>query len=123
MARTSPKIKRRFRRKKGARKNLLGTSARPRLSIYRSNTHIYAQIVDDDKSHTLVSASTVTGDCKSQMAKDDDKSASAKKVGLVLAERAKAAGIESVIFDRNGFKYHGRIASLADGAREGGLVF
>jgi large subunit ribosomal protein L18 len=100
------------------RKRLTGTPERPRLAVFRSGKHIYAQIVDDTKSHTLVAASSIEKDVKGGGNKDG-----AKIVGTTLAERAKKAGIEVVVFDRGGFRYHGRIAALADGAREGGLKF
>jgi large subunit ribosomal protein L18 len=109
-----------FRRKKSVRRNMAGTAAKPRLTVFRSNTHIYAQIIDDDLGSTLASASSLLSDAKGA---DGGKKGMAKKVGQILAERAKGAGVEQVIFDRNGYKYHGRVAALADGAREGGLSF
>jgi large subunit ribosomal protein L18 len=110
-------IKRRHFR---VRKKVTGVAERPRLVVTRSSRHIYAQIVDDTKGHTLVSASTLDADLRGG---SDAKSAAATKVGALIAERAKAAGIESVVFDRGGRKYHGRVAALADGAREAGLRF
>lgn len=110
----------RGRRHFRVRKNLHGTAQRPRLVVTRSLKHITAQIVDDDKGHTLVSASTMD---ESVRGGDGDKKAASKKVGELLADRAKAAGIEDVVFDRGGNAYHGRIAALADAAREGGLRF
>ena len=101
------------------RKKISGTPARPRLVVTRSNRHMVAQVVDDTAGHTLVSASTLEADLR---AFDGDKVAKAKKVGELVAERAKKAGIESVVFDRGGNKYHGRVAAVADGAREGGLA-
>ncbi|MBC7309022.1 MAG: 50S ribosomal protein L18, partial [Tetrasphaera sp.] len=92
---------------------------RPRLVVSRSSRHIYAQIVDDTVGRTLVSASTMEADLRSF---DGDKTAKAKKVGELLAERAKSAGVEAVVFDRAGNKYHGRVAAIAEGAREGGLA-
>ena len=109
------RIKRHIR----VRGKITGTSERPRLNVFRSNANIYAQIIDDVNGVTLVSANTLekafegaTGNCEA-----------AKKVGLALAERAKAKGIEQVVFDRSGYVYHGRVAALAEGAREGGLEF
>ena len=114
------KLKReqRQRRKTGIRKRIIGTSERPRLTVYRSLKHIYAQIIDDASGKTLVSASSV----QAHLEKGYNKGA-ATEVGKALAEKAKAAGVEVVAFDRNGFKYHGRIKALADAAREGGLKF
>jgi large subunit ribosomal protein L18 len=102
------------------RKKVTGIAERPRLVVTRSSRHIYAQIVDDTKGHTLVSASTLDASLRGA---GDAKSAAATKVGALIAERAKAAGIETVVFDRGGRKYHGRVAALADGAREAGLRF
>jgi len=109
---------RRQRRKTGIRKRVIGTSERPRLTVFRSVKHIYAQVIDDVTGKTLVSASTV----QESVEKGGNKSA-AEKVGTALAERAKAAGITKVAMDRNGFKYHGRLKALADAARKGGLQF
>ncbi len=108
----------RIRRQVRGRKKISGTPERPRLVVSRSTRHLFAQIVDDTEGKTLVSASTMEGDLRSF---DGDKTAKAKKVGELIAERAKAAGVEAVVFDRGGNKYHGRIAAIADGAREGGL--
>ena len=110
------KARRHFR----VRKNVRGTAQRPRLVVTRSLRHIGAQIVDDTRGHTLVSASTLDASLRSG---DGDKSAQAGKVGALLAERAKAAGISKVVFDRGGNRYAGRIAALADAAREAGLEF
>jgi len=115
-ARASSRLRRQIR----GRKKISGTAARPRLVVTRSTKHITAQVVDDLVGQTLVSASSLEGDLR---AFDGDKSAKAKKVGELVAARAKDKGIESVVFDRSGNKYHGRIAALADGAREGGLTF
>lgn len=101
------------------RKKISGTTARPRLVVTRSARHMVAQLVDDTVGKTLVSASTLEADVR---ALDGDKTAKATKVGELVAERAKAAGIEAVVFDRGGNKYHGRVAAVADGAREGGLA-
>jgi len=117
---TSARTKSRLRRQVRTRKKVSGTAQRPRLVVTRSSRHMVAQVVDDVQGNTLVSASTMEADLRSA---DGDKSAKAKRVGEVVAERAKAAGVQSVVFDRAGNKYHGRVAALADGAREGGLEF
>ena len=105
------------KRHRRVRKKVIGSPERPRLAVYRSNRHIYAQVIDDVAGRTLAAASTlVTGD-------GEDPKAKAKAVGVQLAEKAKAAGVTRVKFDRGGFRYHGRIQALADGAREGGLEF
>jgi large subunit ribosomal protein L18 len=117
---TSARTKSRLRRQVRTRKKVSGTAQRPRLVVTRSSRHMVAQVVDDVQGNTLVSASTMEADLRSL---DGDKSAKAKRVGEVVAERAKAAGVQSVVFDRAGNKYHGRVAALADGAREGGLEF
>lgn len=102
------------------RKKVSGTAARPRLVVTRSARHMFVQVVDDTKGVTLASASTMEAD----MRKDGgDKTAKARKVGALVANRAKAAGVDTVVFDRGGSKYTGRVAALAEGAREGGLVF
>ncbi|MFX1822017.1 MULTISPECIES: 50S ribosomal protein L18 [Micrococcaceae] len=108
----------RSRRQLRIRKRISGTSVRPRLVVNRSARHVFVQVVDDTKGQTVASASTLEADLR---AFDGDKTAKAKRVGELVAERAKAAGIEAVVFDRGGNKYHGRIAAVADGAREGGL--
>jgi large subunit ribosomal protein L18 len=110
------KARRHFR----VRKNVRGSAERPRLVVTRSSRHISAQIIDDLKGHTLVSASTLDASLRGA---EGDKSAQAKKVGALLGERAKAAGLSKVVFDRGGNKYAGRIAALADAAREAGLEF
>jgi large subunit ribosomal protein L18 len=102
------------------RKKLFGTAERPRLVVTRSSKHISVQVVDDLVGKTVASASTMEADLR---AFEGDKTAKAKRVGELVAERAKAAGVDGVIFDRAGNKYHGRVAALADGAREGGLAF
>ncbi|MEZ4983455.1 MAG: 50S ribosomal protein L18 [Saprospiraceae bacterium] len=101
------------------RKNIIGTQERPRLSVFRSNRYIYAQLVDDRQGHTLVQASSF----EPVVANAGNKTDQSTAVGKLLAERAKAAGIEAVVFDRAGYLYHGRVKALADGAREGGLQF
>ena len=108
----------RSRRQLRIRKRISGTAVRPRLVVNRSARHVFVQVVDDTKGLTVASASTLEADLR---AFEGDKKAKAKRVGELVAERAKAAGIEAVVFDRGGNKYHGRIAAVADGAREGGL--
>jgi large subunit ribosomal protein L18 len=112
----------RARRHVRVRKNLQGTAVRPRLNVYRSLSAIYAQVIDDQSGRTLVSASTVDHDLRDKV-KGLKKSEQAKMVGQTVAERAKDKGIQSVVFDRSGYRYIGRIKALADGAREGGLQF
>ena len=104
------------------RKKISGTPERPRLCVYRSNAHIYAQIIDDTKGNTLFAASTVEKEIAAQIS-EMDKKAAAKLVGKTVAERAIAGGVKEVIFDRGGYLYTGRVAQLAAGAREGGLDF
>jgi large subunit ribosomal protein L18 len=108
----------RGRRHLRLRKKVAGTTARPRLVVSRSSRHVFVQIVDDTVGKTVASASTMEADLRSF---EGDKTAKARKVGELLAERAKSAGVEAVVFDRGGNKYHGRIAAIAEGAREGGL--
>ena len=110
------------RRRQRIRKRIFGTDDRPRLSVYRSKGHIYAQIINDFKGHTLVAASTMDTKLRSSLGATGT-IAAAKAVGQLLAERAKAANIQSVVFDRGGRVYHGRIKALADASREGGLTF
>ncbi|MGN8875881.1 50S ribosomal protein L18 [Pseudoflavonifractor sp. HCP28S3_F10] len=109
----------RLKRHKRVRAKISGTPERPRLNVFRSETNIYAQIIDDVNGKTLVSASSL----EKAFECDGTKTDAAKKVGQVVAERAKAAGISKVVFDRGGYVYHGRVAALAEGAREGGLQF
>lgn len=113
------KLSRRERIKRGIRKRLSGSTERPRLSVYRSNKGIYAQIIDDITGNTLVSASSLSKEFSASGTKIEQ----SKVVGKLVAEKAVAAGINQVVFDRNGYLYHGRIKSLAEGAREGGLTF
>ncbi|MFN8348408.1 MAG: 50S ribosomal protein L18 [Spirosomataceae bacterium] len=115
----SVKSERRQRIKYRIRKKVAGTTDKPRLSVFRSNARIYAQVIDDTKGQTLVSASSVELDAAKASVNAED----AKKVGLKLAEKAIAAGVSVVVFDRNGYLYHGKVKALADGAREGGLKF
>jgi large subunit ribosomal protein L18 len=118
MALTKPqRLKRRHRR---VRKKIMGTEQRPRVAVFRSNKHVYAQAIDDIAGRTLAAASTVEAD---QRKGATATVGAAKSVGLLLAERCRGAGITTVVFDRGGFTYHGRVAAVADGAREGGLVF
>ena len=112
----------RKRRQRRIRMKISGTAERPRLNVFRSLGHIYAQVIDDVAGHTIASASTVDKNLRGQL-DGKDKSEQAKMVGEAVAQRAKDAGVETVIFDRGGFIYHGRIKALAEGAREGGLKF
>jgi len=115
------KIVGRERRKLRIRKKIAGTAERPRLSIFRSARHIYAQVIDDASGTTLAHASTLSEDLKGQL--EGDKSDAAKKVGALIAKVCKSKGIEKVVFDRNGYLYHGRLSALAQAAREAGLEF
>jgi|SRR3954449_6272660 large subunit ribosomal protein L18 len=117
---TSARVASRLRRQVRGRKRVSGTPERPRLVVTRSSKHITAQVVDDLAGRTLASASTMEADLRSL---EGDKSAKARRVGELVAERARAEGIDGVVFDRAGNKYHGRVAALADAAREGGLAF
>jgi len=112
----------REKRKARIRRKITGTAARPRLTVYKSLKHMYAQLVDDTTGKTLVSVSTGSKALKNEV-KDDDKTAAAKKVGEAIARAAKEKGIEAVVFDRNGFDYHGRVQAVAAAAREAGLKF
>ncbi|MDM4761478.1 50S ribosomal protein L18 [Galbitalea sp. SE-J8] len=107
------------RRHARLRKKIVGTESRPRLVVTRSARHVFVQVVDDSKGHTVASASTLEADLREF---DGDKTAKAHRVGELVAERARSAGIEAVVFDRGGSKYAGRVAAVADGAREGGLA-
>ena len=117
---TARRVKSRLRRQVRGRKRVFGTAERPRLVVTRSTKHITVQVVDDLVGKTVASASTMEADLRTF---EGDKTAKAKRVGELVAERAKAAGVDGVVFDRAGNKYHGRVAALADGAREGGLTF
>ncbi len=112
----------RLRRHRRVRVRVTGTPERPRLNVFRSLEHIYAQVIDDVAGSTLASASTIDAEVRKQL-EGKNKSDSAKLVGQIVAARAKNAGITKVVFDRGGYKYHGRVKALADGAREGGLDF
>lgn len=121
MAKTNPKTKARLRRKRHIRKTVHGTPERPRLTVFRSAKHIYAQIVDDEAGITLASASTLSPEVDLDAGKGSKVGAAA--VGKLIGERAAAKEIKAVVFDRNGYQYHGRIAALANAAREAGLEF
>ena len=108
----------RLRRRRRVRAKVRGTAERPRLSVFRSNRGIQAQLIDDVAGHTVAAVNWTEGDLKGLGTMEQ-----AKKAGELLAERAKSAGVENVIFDRGGYRYHGRVKALADGAREGGLTF
>ncbi len=117
---TSPKQQIRYKRKRRIRGRLEGTAERPRLAVFRSNSHLYAQVIDDTKGHTLVSASTLEGELKEKVGGSVE---GAKTLGALIAKRAVAKNVSAVVFDRSGYLYHGRIKALADAAREGGLKF
>lgn len=122
MGSLDPRKKSRLKRKKRIRKNLAGTQDRPRLSVFRSTKHIYAQIIDDTCGHTMSAASSMEKTVKEQP-EFENKVAVAAYVGKLLAERAIEKGVKKVVFDRNGFLYHGRVKAVSDGAREAGLEF
>ncbi len=108
----------RLRRRRRVRARITGTAARPRLSVYRSNRGVFAQLIDDGKGHTVAAVNWIEPDLRKLTASEQ-----AKRAGELLAERAKKAGVETCVFDRGGYQYHGRVQALAEGAREGGLVF
>ncbi len=112
----------RTRRHMRVRKNVTGTPERPRLNVFRSHKHIYAQVIDDIAGHTLAAASTVDTELRDEL-EGKSKMERAKEVGKLVAERAKGAGVKQVVFDRGGYQYHGRVKALADAAREAGLEF
>jgi large subunit ribosomal protein L18 len=114
--------KQRVRRHRRVRKKVAGTQDRPRLNVYRSLNQIYAQVIDDDRGHTLVSVSSLDGSITSKL-KGKTKTEQARLIGEEVAKRAKKAGVKSVVFDRGGYRYHGRVRALAEAAREGGLEF
>ncbi|MCW5827749.1 MAG: 50S ribosomal protein L18 [Deltaproteobacteria bacterium] len=122
MAKTEDRKGRRTLRHQRITKKVQGTPERPRLAVFRSNRHIYAQVVDDQGGRTLVAASTLSKDLKGKVAKIGTVDA-AKQVGLLVAEKAKAAKVTKVVFDRGGYAYHGQVKALADAAREAGLEF
>ncbi|HEX6752503.1 MAG TPA: 50S ribosomal protein L18 [Solirubrobacterales bacterium] len=109
---------RRLRRRRRVRARVTGTAERPRLSVYRSNRGVFAQLIDDGKGQTVAAVNWIEPELRKLTASDQ-----AKRAGELLAERGKAAGVESCVFDRGGYQYHGRVKALAEGAREGGLVF
>ena len=109
---------RRLKRRRRVRSRVIGTAERPRLSVYRSNRGVFAQLIDDAQGHTVAAVNWIEPDLRKLKASDQ-----AKKAGELLAERAKKAGVESCVFDRGGYQYHGRVKALAEGAREGGLAF
>ena len=121
-SKTNPRQQARLKRKKRIRKKMSGNPERPRLSVFRSSKHIYAQLIDDDSGATLVAVSTLHPDVR-QQEKVKGKIEDAKRVGKMIADQAKAKGITEVVFDRNGFLYHGRVRALATAAREAGLEF
>jgi large subunit ribosomal protein L18 len=108
----------RLRRRRRVRARITGTAERPRLSVYRSNRGVFAQLIDDGKGHTVAAVNWIEPELRKLTASEQ-----AKRAGELLAERAKKAGVETCVFDRGGYQYHGRVQALADGAREGGLVF
>lgn len=112
----------RLHRKERIRKKLSGSPEQPRLTVYKSLRHMVAQVIDDSTGRTLAYASTLSKELKGKLG-EGDKKAAAKQVGTLIAQKCKAANIAKVVFDRNGFPYHGRVAAIADGAREGGLKF
>ncbi|MDR2460815.1 MAG: 50S ribosomal protein L18 [Deltaproteobacteria bacterium] len=122
MTQTNKRTLSRLTRQKRVRKKLKGTTLKPRLSVFRSANHIYAQVIDDDKGVTLAAASTLTKEVKGELT-GKKKSEAAKLVGKAIAQAAKEKGVDKVVFDRNGFLYHGRVKALSEGAREGGLEF
>ena len=119
---SATKIDARLKRKKSIRKRIQGTMERPRLSVFRSTKHIHAQVIDDDKQTTLASASSLEPELEASL-KGLKKRDRAKHIGKLIAQRCLSKGVSQVVFDRNGFIYHGRVSALADGAREGGLKF
>ena len=123
MKEAAKKTMRRQRRKRRVRKRVSGTLERPRLSVFRSHKHIYAQVIDDTASRTLVDASSAAKVLSEKLAGKGGTKGAAEVVGTALAEKAVAAGIRKIVFDRNGYPYHGRIQALADAARKGGLEF
>ncbi len=122
MSATNPKQVARLKRQKRIRKRTQGTTQRPRLCVFRSAKHIYAQVIDDTHGQTLASASSMESDIR-QRADFDNKVALATHIGKLIGERAQEKGVKQVVFDRNGFLYHGRIKAVSDGARESGLDF
>lgn len=123
MGKTDTKLKSRSRRRISIRKKIRGDSERPRLAVFRSNRHIYCQLINDVEGKTVASASSKAKEIQDKISELKGKSAVAREVGRLISARAAGAGFQQVIFDRGGFRYHGRVKALADGAREGGLKF
>ena len=123
MAKTRMRKARRQMRHRRVRKKIVGTSGRPRMAVFRSLNHIYVQVIDDSQGHTVAAASSLDPEIRSEVNGGMAKSDVASLVGKLVAERASERGVRNVVFDRGGFKYHGRTRALADAAREGGLVF
>lgn len=123
MGKANPKVAARMKRKQRIRKSLSGTPDRPRLCVFRSSKHIYAQVIDDTKGHTIASASTLDETLRSQGDTKRNKIEKAVEVGKLIAKKAKENGVTKVVFDRNGYLYHGRVKAVSDGARENGLEF
>ena len=123
MGKLNPRVKARQRRKMRIRKRLSGTPERPRLAVFRSARHIYAQVIDDTKGVTLAAASTLSPELRDELGSVKGKVEAAKLVGRLIAKKAKERGIEKIAFDRGGYLYHGRVKALAEGAREEGLDF
>lgn len=122
-ARTKIKKFKRDKKKKRIKKNILGTSGRPRLAVFRSGKNIYAQLIDDAQNRTITAVSTLSPDLRAKISKAKGRIEAAKFVGQSIAEKAKELKIKSVVFDRGGYLYHGRVKAVAEGAREGGLKF
>jgi large subunit ribosomal protein L18 len=123
MGKTNPRVVARMKRKLRIRKSISGTPDRPRLCVFRSSKHIYAQVIDDTKGYTIASASTLDEELRSQGDTQKRKIEKAIEVGKLIAKKAKENGITKVVFDRNGYLYHGRVKAVSDGARENGLEF
>lgn len=124
MGKINPRVSARIKRKQRIRKTISGTPERPRLCVFRSTKHIYAQVVDDTKGHTIASASTLDDAIRSvPEIKSKNKIGKANEVGKLIAQKAKEKGVSRVVFDRNGYLYHGRVKAVSDGARENGLEF
>ncbi|MFN8664840.1 MAG: 50S ribosomal protein L18 [Thermomicrobiales bacterium] len=116
-------LTKRQRRHVRVRAKVAGTQARPRLNVFRSSAHIYAQVIDDDRGHTILAASDLEPEVRERAGAEATKSARARAVGEIIGERAKAAGIDAIVFDRGGYLYHGRVKAVAEGARASGLTF
>jgi large subunit ribosomal protein L18 len=116
-------LTKRQRRHVRVRAKVAGTQSRPRLNVFRSSAHIYAQVIDDDRGHTLLAASDLEPEVRERAGEEATKAARARVVGEIIGERAKAAGIDAIVFDRGGYLYHGRVKAVAEGARASGLTF